>query len=169
MGCISRRAHEEKGRRDTTKSEIVIRVAVRGGPRRCNGARLIRPPAANNILIWRPLAVPLLLPSFSRALLGLCSSRSLSFAYPGFLRTSTGEDCLPAASYTHLCGSSTRFLSLLVTTRFVTHIYACFTSRPAPLARAPLILRGPHEKKIPFILVTLAQSYMLIISLYILF
>lgn len=127
------------------------------GPVGATGPRLIRPPAANNILIWRPLAVPLLLPSFSRAPpppLPLSFSLSLarSLAYPGFLRASTEEDCLPAASYTHLCGSSTRFLSLLVMARFVTHIYALLYE-PTPLARAALISRGPHEKKISFILV----------------
>lgn len=99
---INRRAHEKKKktRRAPTKSEIVIRVAVRGGPRRCNGARLIRPPAANNILIWRPLAVrSLLLPSLSR--LRRSSWSCLSFARLPWPPASFHQRRLPTCRLLH--------------------------------------------------------------------
>lgn len=123
---------------DPTKSEIVIRVAVRGGPRRCNGVRLIRPPAANNILIWRPLAVrSLLLPSLSRLRRFFFYRAFRSLAYPGLLRASTGGDCLPAASYTHLYGSSTRFLAPRYDALRHAYLHLLYGPTRAPLTCAP--------------------------------
>lgn len=145
---INRHVQEEE---DPTKSEIVIRVAVRGGPRRCNGARLIRPPAANNILIWRPLAVrSLLLPSLSRLL-------RFFFIVP-LVRSLTLASCeLPPKEIvylpppTHTYATSLRDSSLLVTTRFVTHIYVCFMGRSAYHWRVPLILGSLAKRKLIFL------------------
>lgn len=150
---IPRRVREEE---DPTKSEIVIRVAVHGGPRRCNGARLIRPPAANNILIWRPLVVrSLLLPSLSRLrrffflfFLIMPLVRSLTL---GLLRASTEGDCLPAASYTHLCSSSTRFHAPRYDALRHAYLRLLYGPTRAPLTCAPNF-RGPGRKFVLFLL-----------------
>lgn len=147
----SRKPTRVQGEEDPTKSEIVIRVAVHGGPRRCNGARLIRPPAANNILIWRPLVVrSLLLPSLSRLCLCFFYHASRSLAYPGLLRASTGGDCLPAASYTHLCSSSTRFLAPRYDALRHAYLHLLYGPTRALLTCA-LNFRGSREKKIHFL------------------
>lgn len=157
-----------------------------GGPRWCNGPRLIRPPAANNILIWRPFAVvPTSLSlSFARSLahslthsppislfLTVCSMRSRrssvrasrSLAWPP-ARASIGEEIAYLPPPTHTYAAPLRGSSLLVTTRFVTHIYACFMGRPARQWRAPLISRAGLSKiKIPLTFITFVRA--LIISL----
>lgn len=135
---------------------------VHGGPRRCNGARLIRPPAANNILIWRPLAVRSpLLPSLSR--LRRSSWSCLSFARLSWPPASFHRRRLPTCRLLHTpMPAPLRGSSLLVTTRFVTHIYVCFMGRPAHHWRAPLISGGLAKKNIRFISVlTLTLKYFL--------
>lgn len=142
---INRRAHRRK-RKDPTKSEIVIRVAVRGGPRRCNGARLIRPPAANNILIWRPLAVQsLFLLSLSRL---RCSPWScLSFARLPWPPASFHQRRLPTCRLLHtpmrLLYAVPRSSLRRASSRIFTLLYG---PTRTPLTYAPNF-RGLHEKR----------------------